>query len=92
MSDPAPKRAWFQFTISRILWATLWMAICFSLFAGLGWHEFDHWVPVVGLIFIGGLCPFIAAGVLFGRPLVGFVVGLILVGIYAALVALKLHG
>jgi hypothetical protein len=91
MDDTARRRRWFQFTISRILWATFWMALCFGLFAAFGWREFDHWIPAVGLIVVGGICPFIAVGVLFGRPRLGFAVGLILVGIYATFIAARLR-
>jgi hypothetical protein len=87
---PKPSRRWYQFTISGILWATLWMAICFGALASYGWYEFESPLPVLVVVVVAGLCPFIAAGVLFGRPLTGLVTGIVLVGAYAAFTAIML--
>jgi len=86
------RRRWFQLTISRILWATFWMAICFGVTAAWGWHEFEHWLPVIAVITVVGLCPFIALGTLCGRPFIGLMVGVVVVGIYCTVAVLKMAG
>lgn len=85
-----PSRRWFQFGISEILWAMFWMAICFSALASYGWYDFETPLPVLAVITVVGLCPFIAAGVLIGRPLTGLVTGIVLVGAYTVFVAVML--
>ena len=87
---PSHRRRWYQFSVSGILLATFWMAIRFSAPASYGWYEFETPLPVLAIIIVVGLCPFIAAGVLFGRPLAGLVTGIVLVSAYTAFVAITL--
>ena len=87
---PSHRRRWYQFSVSGILWATFWMAICFGALASYGWYEFENPLPVLTVIVLVGLCPFVSAGVLFGRPLAGLVTGIVVVGAYTAFVAIML--
>jgi hypothetical protein len=66
------------------------MATCFGLLAAWGWREFDSPLPVLAMTFVIWLCPFLAAGALFGRPLVGLLIGAVLVGAYTTFVAIML--
>jgi hypothetical protein len=75
-----PQLWWCQFTTTRILGATFWMAVCF--FA----YRITNPQPANEVLAFGAgwallLSPFIAGGTLFGRPLLGAVVG---IGLIAA--------
>ncbi len=91
MSEAHTKPRWFQFTISRILWATFWMGVSFG-----SWVVLSRTVgpsDAVGFATTAGvlLGPFVAVGALFGRPLVGLAVGMALVGAYALAVYVAIN-
>lgn len=75
----------FQFTIRGLLWATFWAAVS----AGAWTLAIRHMLSsedAVGLgilvlaLFTGIFSPFVAVGALFGRPLMGFKVGALILG------------
>jgi hypothetical protein len=90
--QPKTRRRWYQFTIKRILWATFWMAICFAAairhHSGKGPDDLSGFIASVAVI---ALSPFVAAGSLFGRPFVGLLVGIILVGGYVLAVYIAIE-
>jgi hypothetical protein len=82
-NGPNLRQRWFQFSTRRIIWATFWMALCFGA-AVLDDKSADPGSQrlIVKLCVII-LSPFVAVGALIGRPLVGLIVGVVLVGGYA---------
>jgi hypothetical protein len=66
------------------------MAICCGAAAAWGWCDFEHWQPVIAVLAVVGLCPFIALGTLFGRPLTGLIAGIVSVGIYCTVAAIRM--
>lgn len=83
-----PKLPWFQFAGTRILGATFWMAACFSAWYLLFRTPLDS--DAVGFVAIAVmvLSPFVAAGTLFGRPLLGALVGIGLVAFFVVAVVI----
>lgn len=72
-------RRWFQFTLGGIFWATFWVGVSFG-----SWFVLYRTVVSsdrVAMAAIAGLTigPFIAAASLFGRPLVGMAIGILVV-------------
>ena len=67
--------SWFQFTATRILGATFWMAVCFFAYRMANPKPANDMLAyVAGWALL--LSPFIAGGTLFGRPLLGAVIGI----------------
>lgn len=73
-----------KFSIRGILLAMTWMCVCFGAFAiitsihkqriSTAWEGVLTWVMMVA--------PFVAAGAMFGRALVGLIVGLVAVKLF----------
>lgn len=84
-------RNWYQIKLSRILWATFWMGVCFGAFA-LDYKPADQNPPLLFLILsVAVLSPFLAVGALFGSPWTGLLIGIVLVGAYVAVVSLAIN-
>ena len=75
------RRRWYQLTIGRILGATAWMAVFFSLISLSNWWKApDHNPPLLFAITAALLfCPFAAVGTLFGHPFRGFLAGIVFI-------------
>jgi hypothetical protein len=84
------EKRWYQFSIRGILGATFWIAICLGCVELLRWWKApDQHIELVVAIGAGVyLSPFIAIGTLFGHPLRGLVVGVVLVGGYVLAIAI----
>jgi len=88
------KAKWYQITLSGILWATFWMGVCFGAFVliDVDFVQADTNIPLgILLVSVGVLSPFVAVGALFRRPWIGLLVGIALVGLYAAVWSLALY-
>jgi hypothetical protein len=76
----------FQFSLRNALWAMFWASVCGASFSVLPWLIRSPYAPwgwprplyellCTALIYLFVASPFVAIGFLFGRPVVGVVVG-----------------
>jgi hypothetical protein len=94
-SAPKHTRRWCQFTISRILWATFWVALSLGALALLrsDYKEPGQNLPLfIALVATLVLSPFVALGTLFGYPFRGLLAGVILVGGHVVPVSVAIKG
>jgi hypothetical protein len=86
-----PRPRWFQFTVGRVLGATSWMGVCFSVFAVA---RPQNGRPPSGLLEVAVvLLFFVALGTLFGHPVRGLLLGVaFLIAVWVALVVVVLLG
>ena len=84
-------RKWFQIKLSGILRATFCMSICVAAWM-LDYKPADQ-IPLLflSIVAVKVLMPFVAIGVLFGRPWTGLIVGIALVGAYVAVWSAAVH-
>jgi hypothetical protein len=80
-------------TVRRALGAIAWLAICFAAVSLSRWWKAPDQNPPLLFAVLGAivLSPFVAIGTLFGRPLRGLLVGLVLVGGYVIAVSVAVH-
>jgi hypothetical protein len=78
------RRHSYRITLTGLLSAVLWSAICMTAFA-TDYKEFDHFSMRIAVFFIRYASPFAAVGALFGRARWGAVLGVIGVGLFVIL-------